>query len=175
MLENMECEKISYKKDENVKKITMKRIAEEASVSVSCVARCVNNSGYVAEEKRRRISEVMDRLHYIPNQQAKCLRDGCSKLIGHIHVTSQENIFFTKIAATIERESFSRGYKTISIAFEEGNMEMVENQLRDLQNLPGGGDHSEPGHQREDCKGIGREGKGTDHSHGDDRTACRCV
>ena len=94
MLENMECEKISYKKDENVKKITMKRIAEEASVSVSCVARCVNNSGYVAEEKRRRISEVMDRLHYIPNQQAKCLRDGCSKLIGHIHVTSEENIFF---------------------------------------------------------------------------------
>ena len=78
MLENMECEKNSYKKDENVKKITMKRIAEEASVSVSCVARCVNNSGYVAEEKRRRISEVMDRLHYIPNQQAKCLRDGCS-------------------------------------------------------------------------------------------------
>lgn len=132
MLENLECEKISYKTDENVKKITMKRIAEEAAVSVSCVARCVNKSGYVVEEKRRRICEVMDRLHYIPNQQAKCLRDGCSKLIGHIHVTSEENIFFTKIAATIEKESFTRGYKTISIAFEEGNMEMVENQLRDL-------------------------------------------
>ena len=160
MLENMECEKNSYKKDENVKKITMKRIAEEASVSVSCVARCVNNSGYVAEEKRRRISEVMDRLHYIPNQQAKCLRDGCSKLIGHIHVTSEENIFFTKIAATIERESFSRGYKTISIAFEEGNMEMVENQLRDLLAYRVDGIILNPGINGKIVKELGEKVKG---------------
>lgn len=86
----------------------------------------------MAEEKKKRIYEVMQKLHYIPNQQAKCLRDGYSKLIGHIHVTSEENIFFTKIAATIEKEGYARGYKTISIAFEEGNMEMVEKQLTDL-------------------------------------------
>lgn len=132
MADERRYDNISHKETENVKKITMKRIAEEASVSVSCVARCVNQSGYVAEEKKKRIYEVMQKLNYIPNQQAKCLRDGRSKLIGHIHVTSEENIFFSKIAATIEKESFARGYKTISIAFEEGNMEMVEKQLMDL-------------------------------------------
>ena len=114
MLENMECEKNSYKKDENVKKITMKRIAEEASVSVSCVARCVNNSGYVAEEKRRRISEVMDRLHYIPNQQAKCLRDGCSKLIGHIHVTSEERKRPMRLAAERRARQMARQRSDVS-------------------------------------------------------------
>ena len=120
----------------------------------------MNNSGYVAEEKRRRISEVMDRLHYIPNQQAKCLRDGCSKLIGHIHVTSEENILFTKIAATIERESFSRGYKTISIAFEEGNMEMVENQLRDLLAYRVDGIILNPGINGKIVKELGEKVKG---------------
>lgn len=72
MLENPECEKISYKTDGNVKKITMKRIAEEAAVSVSCVARCVNKSGYVAEEKRRRICEVMDSIIFRISRQSVC-------------------------------------------------------------------------------------------------------
>lgn len=127
-----ECEKNSQNMKNNVKKITMKRIAKEAAVSISCVARCINQSGYVAADKRQRVYEVMQRLHYIPNQQAKCLRDGHSKLIGHIHVISEENIFFSKMAAKIERKSFEKGYKTISIAFEAGDMEMVEKQLMDL-------------------------------------------
>lgn len=127
-----ESEKKPQKVSESVKKITMKRIANEADVSISCVARCINKSGYVAADKKQRIYEVMQKLHYIPNQQAKCLRDGHSRLIGHIHAISEENIFFSKMAATIERKSFARGYKTISIAFEAGDMEMVEKQLMDL-------------------------------------------
>ena len=81
-------------------------------------------------------------------------------MIGHIHVTSEENIFFTKIAATIERESFSRGYKTISIAFEEGNMEMVENQLRDLLAYRVDGIILNPGINGKIVKELGEKVKG---------------
>lgn len=115
-----------------VKKITMKDIAKKAEVSISCVARYINKSGYVSEEKMKRIEQVMEQLHYIPNQQAKGFRDGKSKLIGHIHKSSEENIFFSKMAEAIGKEGFARGYQTISVAFEGDNIEAVEQQMMAL-------------------------------------------
>lgn len=129
---------MSLEKDENyfsnhVKKVTLKMIAKEAGVSISCVTRCVNESGYVSEEKRQKVYAVMEKLNYIPNQQAKFLRGGQSKLIGHIHLSTDENILFVKIAATIERKSYERGYKTISYALEEGNkIQMLNEMMNDL-------------------------------------------
>lgn len=117
----------------NMKKVTLKMIAEEAGVSISCVTRCVNGSGYVSEEKRAKVYAVMKEMNYIPNQQAKFLRGGQSKIIGHIHLATDENILFVKISATIERKSYERGYKTISYALEEGNnIQMLNEMLADL-------------------------------------------
>ena len=110
----------------------MKDIAKEAGISISCVARYINKSGYVSQEKSVKIGEVMERLHYIPNQQARYLREGKTRLIGHVHASSAENIFFSKVAEEIEKASIVAGYQTISISLESENKEVIEQQLMTL-------------------------------------------
>ena len=52
------------------KNVTRKDIAKEAGVSVSVVSRALNNSGYVDNEKKRRILEIANRVGYMPNPVA---------------------------------------------------------------------------------------------------------
>ncbi|NBJ93254.1 LacI family DNA-binding transcriptional regulator [Parablautia muri] len=115
-----------------MKKVTLKMIAEEAGVSVSCVTRYVNKSGYVSAEKKKRLDAVLERMDYIPNQQARFLRGGRSNLIGHIHQDSDENIFFTKMAVSIEKKSFEKGYRTISYVQEAGNVQALKDIISDV-------------------------------------------
>ena len=86
------------KEKQSSKKVTMKMIAEKAGVSVSCVTRCINDSGYVAEKKKKAVQSVMEELRYVPNRHARILRGEESKLLAYIYLSADENIFFTKIA-----------------------------------------------------------------------------
>ena len=56
------------------KNVTRKDIAKEAGVSVSVVSRALNNSGYVDNEKKRRILEIANRVGYMPNPVAMALQ-----------------------------------------------------------------------------------------------------
>ncbi len=49
------------------RKVTRKDIAQLADTSVSVVSRALNRSGYVDEEKRRKILQIARELNYIPN------------------------------------------------------------------------------------------------------------
>ncbi|RKD24982.1 hypothetical protein BEP19_03865 [Ammoniphilus oxalaticus] len=64
--------------------LTIKEIAEMAKVSRTTVSRVINNSGYVSEEVRKRVLEVIDKTGYVPSLQAKSLRTGRTKVIGVI-------------------------------------------------------------------------------------------
>lgn len=58
-------------------------IAQLAEVSTATVSRFLNN-GYVSEEKRKRIQEVIARTGYTPSSSAQTLRTGKNNLIGVI-------------------------------------------------------------------------------------------
>lgn len=115
-----------------MKKVTLKMIADAAGVSVSCVTRCINSSGYVSEKKREKVLQVMKDLNYIPNRQAKSLRGGYSKLLGFIYFSTDENIFFTKTAMRIERMSFEKGYTVISYALSRANLYRLKEVIESL-------------------------------------------
>lgn len=151
--------KYEKKFTKNMKKVTLKTIADEAGVSVSCVARCVNASGYVSKEKKEKVYRVMERMNYIPNQQAKFLRGGSSRLLGHVHAVADENIFFTKMAVTIERKSFEKGYKTITYALDTGDVKMLEGILLDLISYGVDGIIINAGIDKEITEEIGRKAK----------------
>lgn len=53
-----------------------------AKVSRTTVSRVLNESGYVSEEARNRVLEVVKRTGYVPSQQAKSLRTKKTKVIG---------------------------------------------------------------------------------------------
>lgn len=153
---NEECEN---KIISDMKKVTMKMIADRAGVSLSCVTRCVNGTGYVSDEKKQKVFRVMEELNYIPNQQAKCLRQGHSKLFGHIYMATDENIFFTMLATRIERKSFKKGYKIISYALNEGDAQKLDNILNDLLSYGVDGIIFNCGKAREIVDGIGKKVK----------------
>ncbi|WP_066319874.1 LacI family DNA-binding transcriptional regulator [Bacillus sp. FJAT-29814] len=64
--------------------LTIKEIAERASVSRTTVSRVLNNSGYVSEEAKRRVLKVIEETGYIPSENAKSLRTKKTKVIGVI-------------------------------------------------------------------------------------------
>lgn len=58
-------------------------IAELAGVSTATVSRYLND-GYVSEEKRQRIRDVIEQTGYMPSSSAQTLRTGRNRLIGVI-------------------------------------------------------------------------------------------
>jgi LacI family transcriptional regulator len=71
-------------------RITIKDIAKLAGVSPATVSFCLNNSGRVAPETRRKVLKVAQDLKYVPNLSARELVGKRSKVIGAIVPHVQE-------------------------------------------------------------------------------------
>lgn len=61
---------------------TIKDIAKEAGVSISTVSNALNGMGNVGEKTRNRIIEIAKELNYVPNLNAKLLRNRKTNNIG---------------------------------------------------------------------------------------------
>lgn len=68
--------------DKSFSNATIKDVAKVAGVSHATVSRVINNSAKVADDKRQRILDAMDRLGYVPNMTARSLAGGRTKVIG---------------------------------------------------------------------------------------------
>ncbi|TMW70145.1 LacI family DNA-binding transcriptional regulator [Alteribacter natronophilus] len=64
--------------------VTIRDIASLAGVSRTTVSRVLNGSGYVSEQARKRVMEVIEETGYVPSEQAKALRTKKSNVIGVI-------------------------------------------------------------------------------------------
>jgi LacI family transcriptional regulator len=62
--------------------ITIRDVAREAGVSTATVSRVINGTGRVSSDKQSRVIQVMGRLGYVMNQQARSLAGGKSQVIG---------------------------------------------------------------------------------------------
>jgi LacI family transcriptional regulator len=63
-------------------KVTIIEVAEKAGVSFGTVSRVVNNDIHVKKETRERVLQVMEKLGYVANRQARSLAGGKSNIIG---------------------------------------------------------------------------------------------
>ena len=84
--------------------LTIKDIAKEAGVSRTTVSRVLNNSGYVREETRQRILEIMEKLNYTPSAIARSLSTNKTNTIGVI-VPQINDPFFGEIIRGISEVS----------------------------------------------------------------------
>jgi LacI family transcriptional regulator len=83
------------------RKVTIKDVAREADVSYSTVSRVVNNYKYVNPDTREKVTEAMERLGYIANQQARSLVKGRSQVIGLL-IHSFETSYIGEIVRGID-------------------------------------------------------------------------
>lgn len=78
-----EWDRLFQKQKGEMYQMNISTIAQLAEVSTATVSRYLNN-GYVSEEKRKRIQEVIERTGYRPSSSAQTLRTGRNNLIGVI-------------------------------------------------------------------------------------------
>ncbi len=113
--------------------VRLKDIAEAANVSVSCVERYLNQSGYVSAEKRGRIEDAIKETGYIPNRTARTLRGQKSKLIGHIRTYAEDNRMFNKLAMELDNQAYQMGYLVIDMVYkQEDGIQELKNKITAL-------------------------------------------
>lgn len=100
--------------------MTIAEIAQRAGVSKACVSRYLNH-GYVSEEKKARIREVIEETGYTPSRNAQVLRTGRTGVIGVIlPKINSESI--GRVAAGVSDVLTRQGYRML-LANTENNIE----------------------------------------------------
>ncbi|MBE0701042.1 MAG: LacI family DNA-binding transcriptional regulator [Acholeplasmataceae bacterium] len=91
-------------------KPTIRDVAKKANVSVSTVSRVINQKGYVHEETKILVNNIIEELGFIPNQLARSLTNRSSRIIGVIvpHIGPS---FYGELLEGIESQAAAYGYK----------------------------------------------------------------
>ena len=113
-----------------MKRVTIKEVAEKASVSTATVSHVINNTRHVEEITRRSVEQAMQQLGYQPNSLARSLRSGETKTIGLI-VPDASNLFFADIARRIENLGYESGYSVI-LCNSDNNLAKQHNYVNTL-------------------------------------------
>ena len=82
-------------------KATIKDVAEKAGVSISTVSRMINGNYPISDETREKITNAINDTKYQPNELARSLKNGRSKIVGVV-VPNIANRFFMRLARGIE-------------------------------------------------------------------------
>jgi len=88
---------------------TMKDVAQRAGVSTATVSHVINNSRYVGEETKSRVSKVIKELNYRPSAVARGLVTNNTCTIGII-ISEQSNIFFSDVIQGVEEKFRPENY-----------------------------------------------------------------
>ncbi|HEX4039496.1 MAG TPA: LacI family DNA-binding transcriptional regulator [Acidobacteriaceae bacterium] len=92
--------------------ITVRQIAETASVSVGTVSHVLNGSARVTEPRRRRVMEAIRKLGYQPSELARGLRRNFTAMLGMI-IPDITNPFFPGIVRGAEDIACQSGYRLV--------------------------------------------------------------
>jgi DNA-binding LacI/PurR family transcriptional regulator len=90
----------------------IKDVAREAGVSTATVSHVINNTRFVSDETRDKVLRAIERCAYYPNEQARSLASGRSRIIGVV-VSDISNPFFPELVKSIEAAAFEHGYDVI--------------------------------------------------------------
>ncbi|MCU1441269.1 MAG: LacI family transcriptional regulator [Rhodoglobus sp.] len=93
---------------------TIKEVAEAAGVSRSTASRALAGNGYVAGQVRERVREAARDLGYVVDATARSLKQQSSRLIG-VLVSDLTNAFYADLASGAARECRARGYTMMLI------------------------------------------------------------
>lgn len=108
----------------------MRDVAKKAGVGVGTVSRTLNNSGYVAEETKKKIYDIIEELHYVPPAPAKISKQKKTGFVGVV-VPSLEHPFFARIMRCIEYELSRHNYKCIAC----NTIDILNRQLEFMEML----------------------------------------
>lgn len=114
------------------RKVTLKQIAKELSVSISTVSKSLQNSSEISEDTKQKVQAFAKLFNYRPNNIALSLKNRRTKSIGII-IPEIVHHFFATVINGIEKVANENGYTVIVCLSNESfdkeviNMEMLAN------------------------------------------------
>jgi LacI family transcriptional regulator len=93
---------------------TIQDLARAAATSPSTASRALSGNGYVAADVRARVLEAAERIGYVPDINARTLRNRRSRAVG-VLISDLRNPFYANLAAVIEQQLRSAGYHVIVV------------------------------------------------------------
>ena len=103
---------------------TIRDVAKLADVSVATVSRVINDKGYVNKDTKNRVEAAIQALDYRPNDVARSLFKGKSKMIA-LFVPDIKNPFFPELAWAVEDISNQYGYTFILCNTDNNNKKEI--------------------------------------------------
>lgn len=110
--------------------VRLRDVAARAGVSSGTVSNTINHPERVRPHTRKIVSEAIEALGYVPNQQARMLTGAPSEVIGLV-VLDVESPFYMAAAHAVERGVRESGH-AIMLCTSEGDLEREEALLRML-------------------------------------------
>ena len=107
-----EIEPVVDGKTGKVERMDIRMIARLANVSIATVSRTINNVSTVNAEMAQRVWDVIGKLDYVPNTQARALVSGRSRLLGLI-ISEITNPFFPELIQGFEDIAVEHGYEVL--------------------------------------------------------------
>lgn len=107
--------------------VTIKDIARESGYSVSTVSRVLNNRNDVSPDARKKIKEVVAKFNFVPNNNAKHLKQNNSKAIG-VLVKGISNMLFASVVEEIQRMIEKTEY-TLVVSYLDEDADEVEQAI----------------------------------------------
>jgi LacI family transcriptional regulator len=117
----------------SIKRINLKKLAQELSLSISTVSRALNDSHEIAAETKERVKSKARELGYEPNPYASGLRSRKSKTIGLV-IPEVANNFFSLAINGIEEIARANDYHVLIYLTHESH----EREATIIQHLAGG-------------------------------------
>jgi LacI family transcriptional regulator len=93
---------------------TIQDLARAAGISPSTASRALSGNGYVAAEVRARTLRVAEQIGYVPDDNARTLRNRTSRAVG-VLISDLRNPFYAHLAAGIEEQLRATGYHVIVV------------------------------------------------------------
>ena len=105
-------------------KMDIHMVARLANVSIATVSRTINHVSTVNPQIAKRVWEVIEKLGYFPNTQARALGSGRSRLFGLI-VSETVNPFFPELIRGFEDIAVDHGYEILVSSTSDDPLRMA--------------------------------------------------
>ncbi|WP_339628373.1 LacI family DNA-binding transcriptional regulator [uncultured Maribacter sp.] len=96
----------------NIKRTTLKDIANVLSISTAAVSKALNDDTRISVKTKKAVKQVAKELNYQPNHLASALRKGKSNLVGVI-LPRTNSSFFSSVVENMEEVLNKAGYNII--------------------------------------------------------------
>ncbi len=101
--------------------VTIKDIARESGYSISTVSRVLNHRNDVSPDAKKKIEEVVEKFHFVPNNNAKHLKQSNTKTIV-VLVKGISNMLFSNIVEEIQQMIGRTDYTLVVSYIDEDEM-----------------------------------------------------